>query len=72
MGVMVLFRAQSVALNALDGRREDRVAAGAHVGRGRPYDDIGLLLFDHVTHHRAQAIMYLRMRGIEPPAYVGW
>lgn len=33
---------------------------------------IGLLIFDHVTHHRAQAIMYLRMKGIAPPRYVGW
>ena len=33
---------------------------------------ISLLIFDHVTHHRAQAIMYLRMKGIEPPRYVGW
>jgi len=33
---------------------------------------IGLLIFDHATHHRAQAIMYLRMKGIEPPRYVGW
>ena len=33
---------------------------------------LGLLLFDHVTHHRAQAIVYLRLRGVTPPAYVGW
>ncbi len=33
---------------------------------------IGLLMFDHVTHHRAQAIVYLRLRGVEAPAYVGW
>ena len=33
---------------------------------------VGLLLFDHVTHHRAQAIVYLRLRGVTPPAYVGW
>lgn len=33
---------------------------------------ISLLIFDHATHHRAQAIMYLRMKGIEPPRYVGW
>ena len=33
---------------------------------------IGLLIFDHVTHHRAQAIMYLRVKGIKPPRYVGW
>ena len=33
---------------------------------------VGLLLFDHVTHHRAQAIVYLRLRGVTPPKYVGW
>ena len=30
------------------------------------------LLHDHLTHHRAQMIVYLRLKGIEPPAYVGW
>ena len=33
---------------------------------------VGLLLFDHVTHHRAQAIVYLRLNGIAAPRYVGW
>lgn len=31
-----------------------------------------LLMRDHMTHHRAQMILYLRLNGIEPPAYVGW
>lgn len=30
------------------------------------------LIRDHITHHRAQAILYLRMNGITPPKYVGW
>lgn len=30
------------------------------------------LLQDHVTHHRAQAIVYLNLNDIEPPRYVGW
>jgi uncharacterized damage-inducible protein DinB len=30
------------------------------------------LLQDHQTHHRAQAIVYLRLKGIKPPAYSGW
>ncbi|MDW7690400.1 DinB family protein [Flammeovirgaceae bacterium SG7u.111] len=30
------------------------------------------LMRDHMTHHRAQAIVYLRMNGIKPPTYVGW
>lgn len=30
------------------------------------------LINDHQTHHRAQLLVYLRMKGIKPPAYVGW
>ena len=30
------------------------------------------LMHDHLTHHRGQLIIYLRMRGIEPPRYIGW
>lgn len=31
-----------------------------------------LLMRDHMTHHRAQMILYLRMNSIKPPGYVGW
>jgi len=30
------------------------------------------LLLDHVTHHRGQLIVYLNLKDIEPPRYVGW
>jgi len=30
------------------------------------------LLQDHVTHHRGQLIVYLNLKEIDPPAYVGW
>ncbi len=30
------------------------------------------LLLDHVTHHRGQIIVYLNLKEIEPPRYVGW
>jgi uncharacterized damage-inducible protein DinB len=30
------------------------------------------LLNDHQTHHRAQLLVYLRLKGEKPPAYVGW
>lgn len=33
---------------------------------------IFLLIRDHMTHHRGQLVIYLRMNGIEPPSYVGW
>ncbi|MGY2134622.1 DinB family protein [Hymenobacter sp. HD11105] len=29
-----------------------------------------LLMSDHVTHHRAQMLVYLRLKGITPPKYV--
>jgi uncharacterized damage-inducible protein DinB len=28
-------------------------------------------LLDHATHHRAQALVYLRLKGIVPPEYAG-
>ncbi len=31
-----------------------------------------LLLTDHVTHHRGQLVVYLRLNSIEPPRYRGW
>lgn len=30
------------------------------------------LLQDHVTHHRGQLIVYLNLKEITPPRYVGW
>ncbi len=30
------------------------------------------LLQDHVTHHRGQLIVYLNLKEITPPKYVGW
>ncbi|MDT0555509.1 DinB family protein [Patiriisocius hiemis] len=30
------------------------------------------LLQDHVTHHRGQLIVYLNLKEITPPRYIGW
>ncbi len=30
------------------------------------------LLHDHVTHHRGQLIVYLNLKNMQPPKYVGW
>lgn len=30
------------------------------------------LMKDHMTHHRAQMIIYLRENNVVPPGYVGW
>jgi len=31
-----------------------------------------LLMTDHVTHHRGQLVVYLRMNNVIPPSYRGW
>ncbi|HEX5023980.1 MAG TPA: DinB family protein [Agriterribacter sp.] len=33
---------------------------------------IFILLHDHQSHHVGQIIVYLRLKGIKPPSYVGW
>jgi uncharacterized damage-inducible protein DinB len=33
--------------------------------------DLCYRLLDHVAHHRGQAIVYLRLKGITPPDYPG-
>jgi uncharacterized damage-inducible protein DinB len=31
-----------------------------------------LLMRDHITHHRGQMVVYLRLNGIKPPQFVGY
>lgn len=31
-----------------------------------------ILMHDHQTHHLGQLIVYLRLKGLKPPDYVGW
>lgn len=33
---------------------------------------IFFLIHDHESHHIGQLIVYLRLKGIQPPNYVGW
>ncbi len=30
------------------------------------------LMDNHMTHHRGQMIVYLRLKNIKPPSYIGW
>ena len=41
-------------------------------GKTRTKLQMFLLLSDHVTHHRAQLLVYLRLKGIEPPDYIDY
>ena len=41
-----------------------------YFGLYRTKRQIFLLLADHITHHRGQMLVYLRLNGIVPPRYV--
>ncbi len=41
-----------------------------YVGLSRTKRQILMILTDHVTHHRGQLIVYMRIKGVAPPEYV--
>ncbi|MDY7396130.1 DinB family protein [Aureibaculum sp. 2210JD6-5] len=41
-----------------------------YFGLNRSKRQIFLLLVDHITHHRGQMLVYLRLNGLVPPRYV--
>ncbi|WP_250434563.1 DinB family protein [Hanstruepera flava] len=41
-----------------------------YFGLDRTKRQILLLLADHITHHRAQMLVYMRLNGLKPPRYV--
>jgi uncharacterized damage-inducible protein DinB len=41
-----------------------------YFGLDRTKRQVLLLLADHITHHRAQMLVYLRLNGLQPPRYV--
>jgi uncharacterized damage-inducible protein DinB len=71
--IMVLNRSYKYALNLLEhyppGQLKDTVSFFAG-----PMTKLQIinLVNDHQTHHRGQLIVYLRMKGITPPPYIGW
>ena len=40
-----------------------------YVNKTRTKLQVFLLLSDHITHHRAQTLVYLRLKAIKPPEY---
>ena len=41
-----------------------------YFGLNRTKRQIFLLLADHITHHRGQMLVYMRLNGLVPPRYV--
>ena len=41
-----------------------------YFGSDRTKRQVMLLLADHITHHRGQMLVYMRLNGLKPPRYV--
>lgn len=41
-----------------------------YFGADRTKRQVLLLLADHITHHRGQMLVYMRLNGLKPPRYV--
>lgn len=52
-------------------KRDLKDVVGFFAGPKSKYQILNLLQ-DHLTHHRGQLIVYLNLKEIEPPGYVGW
>ncbi len=71
--ILVLQKAYAFALATLKNVKPDQLTDSVKFFAG-PMNKLQIinLLSDHQTHHRAQMLVYLRLNGIKPPAYVGW
>lgn len=69
----VLDRANAYVLdlirNASESQLNEEIEFG---GVSMTKENIFYLLRDHQAHHRAQCLVYLRMKGVSAPGYVGW
>ena len=62
----VLAKLPAITPEQMTGKTFDVKWEGRPVANGR---DMMLNMFMHVAHHRAQAEVYMRLKGVTPPAY---
>ena len=71
--IAVVGRVYDYALTALEKFPPDHLKDNVSFFAG-PMNKLQIinLINDHQTHHRAQLLVYLRLKGIKPPEYLGW
>lgn len=57
----------TILIKEFNPKRLDEI--GTYAGFTRTRRQFFMLMADHVTHHRAQILIYLRLKGIIPPKY---
>jgi len=62
-----------VVLDYLENTSQEDLAEIVDVWYGKVSKASILLTMDnHLSHHRGQLVIYLRLLGIKPPSYIGW
>jgi len=71
--IRVVNRTYDYALHALEYLPADQLKEPVIFFAG-PMNKLQIinLINDHQTHHRGQLLVYLRLKNIKPPDYVGW
>ncbi len=71
--IRVINRSYDYAIAALNEFRPNELTTQVKFFAG-PLNKLQIinLISDHQTHHRSQLMVYLRLKGIKPPPYVGW
>lgn len=71
--VAVVTKSYDYAIRAMDQLDADRLKDTVPFFAG-PMNKLQIinLINDHQTHHRGQILVYLRLKDISPPDYVGW
>jgi len=64
------FKETSTALRKFSGARLDERVN--YFSKNRSKRQIFMLLSDHITHHRAQLIVYMRLNGVPPPESINY
>lgn len=69
----ILDRANAYVLDLIQNASESQLNEEIEFGGvSMTKENIFYLLRDHQAHHRAQCLVYLRMKGVSAPGYVGW
>ncbi|MEO6949576.1 MAG: DinB family protein [Ginsengibacter sp.] len=71
--ISLVINAYNYAINSIDKVDTKTLSkqfkfSGEHLNKYQFFN----LIEDHQAHHRGQIVVYLRLKGITPPKYIGW
>jgi uncharacterized damage-inducible protein DinB len=72
--IMFMKKAFAFAREAIANLSDEEAAKKIHVFGELHLTKMQVILAmrDHITHHRGQLVLFLRLKGLKPPQFVGW